>query len=685
MAAPRPGGRRAPGAAARGRPRRGRPPTIDLEQVVAAAAQLGPEELSVAAVAERIGVSVTGLYRYVRGREDLLHLLGRRAAASLEAPQDDGRPWTDWMLAYAGALRRALEQSGGAISHVHVAASSVPTSIDGIERCLAVLRRAGFSGEQATGALVLVVDCTFGFVHRELQTMAEAQAGRDYRATFHRLLALRGVGELPVLRSLACYVPEVDREFEASIRTVLAGVGTWLADAKHAAKRRSDGRNLMTTRRRLRSGTLRSVLALGLTLAAAAPAAAELGKGSVLDQSSWQEAKDLLPPEMLRHYEEGRFHMKIEEIVPGSYALDESFWKAAKQNDGKYKVDEHGSLVEVATGKVPDYLYGAPFASIDPADPQAALKVLWNFEYAYWSNGSNRLPARLLWLDEGSSSPVRSISLLTVAKVIEGNRVREDNPQQYSRVDRNYLSEPADLHGSATLGWRYKDPTKRDSQWAYVPALRRVRAVSPANRSDGVFGSEMTQDDGFNGFDAKPEDFTYRLVATKDEYMMFSPEAVAGKIPFRPSATGRGWSFDTPVTRWGFEQPDNKEMPWVPLDLVLAKRPVWVIEAVPKDQYYLYGKLLISIDRETYKVSNVVKYDWKGEPVVVFSRVITFGRAPDGYRYVNILGGGRGGAFVENLRQKRATVNAAPEGAVSDVDASVGMEGFQPDTIAHGK
>ena len=39
-----------------------------------------------------------------------------------------------------------------------------------------------------------------------------------------------------------------------------------------------------------------------------------------------------------------------------------------------------------------------------------------------------------------------------------------------------YATKPADLQGTASLTWRYRDPGKRDSQWAYVPALRRVRA-----------------------------------------------------------------------------------------------------------------------------------------------------------------------------------------------------------------
>ena len=73
------------------------------------------------------------------------------------------------------------------------------------------------------------------------------------------------------------------------------------------------------------------------------------------------------------------------------------------------------------------------------------------------------------------------------------------------------VTGPADLQGTVALTHRFRDPGKRDQVWTYVPALRRVRAVSPSNRSDGFLGSDMSQDDG-SYFDGKPEDFEWKLV-----------------------------------------------------------------------------------------------------------------------------------------------------------------------------
>jgi len=403
--------------------------------------------------------------------------------------------------------------------------------------------------------------------------------------------------------------------------------------------------------------------------------------GGTLDETTWKEAEDLFPEEILAHYRDGKFRSPVGKIS-APYRLDETFLAASEANEGKFRISPEGSLVEAATGKTPEYSFGLPFPKIDPKDPQVAEKILWNYEYAYWSNGSNKITSKLLWLNGTSKTPERAVVLQSLAMVYEGNRHKMDNPQQFSRLDRNLLLEPADANGTASLGWRYKDPAKRDQLWAYVPALRRVRATSPSNRSDGVFGSEMTQDDGFNGFDAKPEDFTYKLVGQKDQYMSFAPEALDGKIQFTQYPDGQGWGVTSPEFVYGYKLPDFKGFAWCPVQSVLVPRPVWLLEATPKDRYYLYGKILIAIDRETYKVSNVVKYDWKGQPVGVFNRGISYGKAPDGYRFVNLTGGGQGGAYAENTKLERATAaEVMPKPVDNAIDIKLGLEEFQPDRL----
>src|SRR5213592_3041197 len=107
-----------------------------------------------------------------------------------------------------------------------------------------------------------------------------------------------------------------------------------------------------------------ALLAVGLL--AGAPVAAEPKVGSRLDQSTWEEAKDLLAPEILAHYKDGVFAAPIGEIKPGDYALDDRFHQATKANAGKFKLDEHGSVVEAATGKPPEYSLAGPSRTWTP-------------------------------------------------------------------------------------------------------------------------------------------------------------------------------------------------------------------------------------------------------------------------------------------------------------------------------
>ena len=49
-------------------------------------------------VADRLGLSVPGLYHHVRGRDDLLRLAAERTMSRIEAPEYDGEHWSDWLI-----------------------------------------------------------------------------------------------------------------------------------------------------------------------------------------------------------------------------------------------------------------------------------------------------------------------------------------------------------------------------------------------------------------------------------------------------------------------------------------------------------------------------------------------------------------------------------------------------------
>jgi len=120
--------------------------------------------------------------------------------------------------------------------------------------------------------------------------------------------------------------------------------------------------------------------------------------GDTLDQSNADRAADLLPPEILRHYKTGGYRNRIIAYPTGNAHWEKSFLEATEENDTRLDVDEHGTIIDKATGKQADYYYGIPFPRIDPKDPKAGVKVAWNQFLSYWYGGSSYNRAMVVML-----------------------------------------------------------------------------------------------------------------------------------------------------------------------------------------------------------------------------------------------------------------------------------------------
>jgi len=337
-----------------------------------------------------------------------------------------------------------------------------------------------------------------------------------------------------------------------------------------------------------------------------------LHTGVVLNKETWELAKDLLPPEILRHYKDGEYVNKIIDWPLGVYIWDPQFKDASEANRDRFTVNPEGTVVDAVTKKQPPFIYGLPFPQVSPKDPDAGLKVLWNFQYEYWNEGNSHNVTLLNWVSPNhvDREAVQDVRFLYYDG--QGPLYRIPNPNNFSGQFVAVATSPADLNGTASLTWRYRDSDKRDSNWVYVPALRRVRAVSPANRSDGFLGSDMSQDDG-PFFDGKPEDFTWKLVGEADMLRLVDPLSFAGQGTQVWMKSG-GWRAlwpDLPVV--GYQAPGWKGVGWAPVLAALARRPCWIVEGVPRDKYYLFGKIQLYIDKETYQGAWNRKYSWTGE------------------------------------------------------------------------
>ena len=90
----------------------------------------------------------------------------------------------------------------------------------------------------------------------------------------------------------------------------------------------------------------------------------------------------------------------------------------------------------------------------------------------------------------------------------------------------------------------------------------------------------------------------------------------------------------------------------------LSNRRHWVIEGVPRDKYYLYGKIQLYIDTVSYQGAWSRKFGWKDELLAIHQVMawnpLPFTR-PDGKVDYN-QGSNQAYQTVENVKMNRATV-----------------------------
>ena len=130
----------------------GRPPRIDLDAIADAVLELGFDGITMRRVADHLGVSVPGLYHYVRGRSDLVRVAASRALAQVELPSDEGQHWAEWLRAWGRYIRTALSSRPELVEQFMAGGLDDVRLGEVVRRAVAFLERAGFSPADATAA-----------------------------------------------------------------------------------------------------------------------------------------------------------------------------------------------------------------------------------------------------------------------------------------------------------------------------------------------------------------------------------------------------------------------------------------------------------------------------------------------------------------------------------------------------
>lgn len=205
---------------------RGRPRRLQLDQVIEAALAVGLERLTMAAVAEWLGVSKAVLYGYVASREELVRLAAAQAVRRHRFPTDRGQGWPTWVLEYARALFEVMTMEGDLLEWWLRGSQSALVEVDAAEMWLRALTERGFTGEEALQLRRSVSHIVIGAAAASKRDRTLDAEGRPRSMLKRKAVFDRPAGETPLIRQfIDIFGREVtDTSWEFTLYLLLRGV-----------------------------------------------------------------------------------------------------------------------------------------------------------------------------------------------------------------------------------------------------------------------------------------------------------------------------------------------------------------------------------------------------------------------------------------------------------------------------
>ncbi|TDC69294.1 TetR/AcrR family transcriptional regulator [Actinomadura sp. GC306] len=200
----------------RARPQRGRPPTLSLGRIVAAAVEVadelsltqGLDALSMRCIATHLGVGTMSLYRYVPGKSELLDLMLDHVIEVPETDPDDGRGWREilteeahhhWKLCMDHPWYPYVDQSRPLLG---------PNSMRGLDRLFSLLRPTGLDDRTLMMMIGVQSDYVDGLARSHLNELrAERRTGVSseefWEAQGPTLVDAMNSGRFPTMAALS--------------------------------------------------------------------------------------------------------------------------------------------------------------------------------------------------------------------------------------------------------------------------------------------------------------------------------------------------------------------------------------------------------------------------------------------------------------------------------------------------
>lgn len=176
----------------------GRPRSVTLDAVIEAACDLGIDRIEMSAVAERLGVGVGTLYRYVKDRDHLVELVAARRSRQAGIV-DRGQSWQDILREAAAIAYETFCRTPELIVHIMSATIADETDALSTEPRLRLLVDRGFTPAEALSLLQQTQQVVAGaVVSVSFKRAVEAKFG-SYGGLVRHVAATLGDDQVPLL------------------------------------------------------------------------------------------------------------------------------------------------------------------------------------------------------------------------------------------------------------------------------------------------------------------------------------------------------------------------------------------------------------------------------------------------------------------------------------------------------
>ncbi|SEG63118.1 Tetracyclin repressor, C-terminal all-alpha domain [Nonomuraea solani] len=198
---------------------------LTLQRIIDAARSLDPDDLTMQAVADALGVDRKALNHHVNDRETLLAMVAMEAFSdSFSSVEIDGHcRWQDACRAFARAFADSVFAAGNLAEHLRLSDAHVTRVLEPSEAVLKKMVHAGFDDEAAMRSLSLLANICLAYVRDA--NLASRSGVPPRPVILRKALEQRDPHQFETLTRIAALPVTTydDVQFELGIETFILG------------------------------------------------------------------------------------------------------------------------------------------------------------------------------------------------------------------------------------------------------------------------------------------------------------------------------------------------------------------------------------------------------------------------------------------------------------------------------